>query len=136
MTQTRGWIHSLWAARPASAGGTPRSRNVVVPSSVLILYEDGQITICRRSKGQLLRGVVRAVARAGGTLSAAVINAFLFCMASPSKQPLDGAHRFFCADDRRWRALFLKQLWTRYFFYTLFTRHASADHLCAARMAK
>ncbi len=51
-----------------------------------------------------------------------------------SKQPWDG-YRFSAQTIGEGVRLFLKQLWSTYFFYTLYA-HASADQLGAARMAE
>jgi isoleucyl-tRNA synthetase len=120
--QTRGWFYSLLAVSTLSAvgGGPPRDapyRNVVCLG--LILDEDGQKM--SKSKGNTVEP--------WQVLDAYGADAFRWYFFT-SKQPWDG-YRFSAETIGEGVRLFLKQLWSTYYFYVLYA-HASADELSAS----
>jgi isoleucyl-tRNA synthetase len=117
--QTRGWFYSLLAVATL-LGEDPPYRNVVCLG--LILDEDGQKM--SKSKGNTVEP--------WQVLDSYGADAFRWYFFT-SKQPWDG-YRFSAQTIGEGVRLFLKQLWSTYFFYTLYA-HASADRLRAARMA-
>jgi isoleucyl-tRNA synthetase len=116
--QTRGWFYSLLAVATL-LGEDPPYRNVVCLG--LILDEDGQKM--SKSKGNAVEPW-----QVLDTYGADAFRWYFFT----SKQPWDG-YRFSAQTIGEGVRLFLKQLWSTYFFYTLYA-HASADQLGAARM--
>jgi isoleucyl-tRNA synthetase len=118
--QTRGWFYSLLAVATL-LGEDPPYRNVVCLG--LILDEEGQKM--SKSKGNTVEPW-----QVLDTYGADAFRWYFFT----SKQPWDG-YRFSAQTIGEGVRLFLKQLWSTYFFYTLYA-HASADQLGAARMAE
>ncbi len=123
--QTRGWFYSLLAVatltNPSGVGARSAApyRNVVCLG--LILDEDGQKM--SKSKGNTVEPW-QVLDRYGA-------DAFRWYFFT-SKQPWDG-YRFSAETIGEGVRLFLKQLWSTYFFYALYA-HANADELSAARM--
>ncbi len=120
--QTRGWFYSLLAVSTLSAvgGGAPRDapyRNVVCLG--LILDEDGQKM--SKSKGNTVEP--------WQVLDTYGADAFRWYFLT-SKQPWDG-YRFSAETIGEGVRLFLKQLWSTYYFYVLYA-HASAAELSEA----
>ena len=120
--QTRGWFYSLLAVAMLAtpAGGDPPPapyRNVVCLG--LILDEDGQ----KMSKS---RGNTVEPWQVLDTYGADAFRWYFFT----SKQPWDG-YRFSAETIGEGVRLFLKQLWSTYYFYVLYA-HASAGELSAA----
>ncbi|HEY1451146.1 MAG TPA: class I tRNA ligase family protein, partial [Solirubrobacteraceae bacterium] len=118
--QTRGWFYSLLAVATL-LGEEPPYRNVVCLG--LILDEDGQKM--SKSKGNTVEPW-----QVLDTYGADAFRWYFFT----SKQPWDG-YRFSAQTIGEGVRLFLKQLWSTYFFYTLYA-HASADQLGAAPIAE
>src|SRR6202035_837842 len=124
--QTRGWFYSLLAVAtltPSSVGGAPEPppyRNVVCLG--LILDEEGQKM--SKSKGNTVEPW-----QVLDTYGADAFRWYFFT----SKQPWDG-YRFSAETIGDGVRLFLKQLWSTYFFYVLYA-YASADQLDAASAA-
>ncbi len=118
--QTRGWFYSLLAVATL-LGEDPPYRNVVCLG--LILDEDGQKM--SKSKGNTVEP--------WQVLDSYGADAFRWYFFT-SKQPWDG-YRFSAQTIGDGVRLFLKQLWSTYFFYTLYA-HASADQLRAAPIAE
>ncbi len=114
--QTRGWFYSLLAVATL-LGEPPPYRNVVCLG--LILDEDGQKM--SKSKGNTVEPWAVL-----DTYGADAFRWYFFT----SKQPWDG-YRFSAETIGEGVRLFLKQLWSTYFFYTLYAR-VSADELTAA----
>jgi isoleucyl-tRNA synthetase len=114
--QTRGWFYSLLAVATLLSEPPPY-RNVVCLG--LILDEDGQKM--SKSKGNTVEPW-----QVLDTYGADAFRWYFFA----SKQPWDG-YRFSAATIGEGVRLFLKQLWSTYFFYSLYA-HASADQLAAA----
>ena len=114
--QTRGWFYSLLAVATLLSEPPPY-RNVVCLG--LILDEDGQKM--SKSKGNTVEPW-----QVLDTYGADAFRWYFFA----SKQPWDG-YRFSAATIGEGVRLFLKQLWSTYFFYSLYAR-ASADELTAA----
>ncbi|MGA2454485.1 MAG: isoleucine--tRNA ligase [Solirubrobacteraceae bacterium] len=123
--QTRGWFYSLLAVATLTRGalkpddpasGAPY-RNVVCLG--LILDEDGQKM--SKSKGNTVEPW-----QVLDTYGADAFRWYFFT----SKQPWDG-YRFSAETIGEGVRLFLKQLWSTYYFYVLYA-HASADELSAA----
>jgi isoleucyl-tRNA synthetase len=114
--QTRGWFYSLLAVATLLGREAPY-RNVVCLG--LILDEDGQKM--SKSKGNTVEP--------WQVLDAYGADAFRWYFFT-SKQPWDG-YRFSAEAISEGVRLFLKQLWSTYFFYVLYA-HASADRLRAA----
>ncbi|HYM55300.1 MAG TPA: class I tRNA ligase family protein, partial [Solirubrobacteraceae bacterium] len=111
--QTRGWFYSLLAV--ATLLGRPAPyRNVVCLG--LILDEEGQ----KMSKS---RGNTVEPWQVLDTYGADAFRWYFFT----SKQPWDG-YRFSAETIGEGVRLFLKQLWSTYYFYVLYA-HASADDL-------
>src|SRR3984885_14038658 len=128
--QTRGWFYSLLAVATltglgAEANGTAHPlapyKNVVCLG--LILDEDGQKM--SKSKGNTVEP--------WQVLDSYGADAFRWYFFT-SKQPWDG-YRFSADTIGEGVRLFLKQLWSTYYFYVLYA-HASAEELGAARMAE
>src|SRR4029077_21278636 len=121
--QTRGWFYSLLAVAtltPPSGGGARAPapyRNVVCLG--LILDEDGQKM--SKSKGNTVEP--------WHVLDSYGADAFRWYFFT-SKQPWDG-YRFSAETIGEGVRLFLKQLWSTYFFYSLYAR-ASAHELSEA----
>ena len=121
--QTRGWFYSLLAiatlTNPAGVGAhsAPPYRNVVCLG--LILDEDGQKM--SKSKGNTVEPW-----HVLDTYGADAFRWYFFT----SKQPWDG-YRFSAETIGEGVRLFLKQLWSTYFFYALYAR-VSARELGAA----
>jgi isoleucyl-tRNA synthetase len=120
--QTRGWFYSLLAvatltADPSAAREPPPYRNVVCLG--LILDEEGQKM--SKSKGNTVEP--------WQVLDAYGADAFRWYFFT-SKQPWDG-YRFSAETIGEGVRLFLKQLWSTYFFYTLYAR-VSAGELAGA----
>jgi isoleucyl-tRNA synthetase len=113
--QTRGWFYSLLAVATLLSEPPPY-RNVVCLG--LILDEDGQKM--SKSKGNTVEPW-----QVLDTYGADAFRWYFFA----SKQPWDG-YRFSAATIGEGVRLFLKQLWSTYFFYSLYA-HASADQLAA-----
>jgi isoleucyl-tRNA synthetase len=111
--QTRGWFYSLLAISTLLSRGAPY-RNVVCLG--LILDEDGQKM--SKSKGNTVEPW-----QVLDTYGADAFRWYFFT----SKQPWDG-YRFSLETIGEGVRLFLKQLWSTYFFYVLYA-HASADQL-------
>jgi isoleucyl-tRNA synthetase len=118
--QTRGWFYSLLAVATL-LGEDPPYRNVVCLG--LILDEEGQKM--SKSKGNAVEP--------WQVLDSYGADAFRWYFFT-SKQPWDG-YRFSAQTIGEGVRLFLKQLWSTYFFYTLYA-HASAGELSAARMSE
>jgi isoleucyl-tRNA synthetase len=118
--QTRGWFYSLLAIATLLGRESPY-KNVVCLG--LILDEDGQKM--SKSKGNAVEPW-QVLDRYGA-------DAFRWYFFT-SRQPWDG-YRFSEAAIGEGVRLFLKQLWSTYFFYTLYAQ-ASAEELGAARMAQ
>ncbi len=118
--QTRGWFYSLLAVATLLAEDPPY-RNVVCLG--LILDEEGQKM--SKSKGNTVEPW-----QVLDTYGADAFRWYFFT----SKQPWDG-YRFSAQTIGEGVRLFLKQLWSTYFFYTLYA-HASADQLGAAGMTE
>jgi isoleucyl-tRNA synthetase len=118
--QTRGWFYSLLAVATL-LGEPPPYRNVVCLG--LILDEDGQKM--SKSKGNTVEPWAVL-----DTYGADAFRWYFFT----SKQPWDG-YRFSAETIGEGVRLFLKQLWSTYFFYTLYA-HASAERLSTARMTE
>jgi isoleucyl-tRNA synthetase len=114
--QTRGWFYSLLAVATL-LGEPPPYKNVVCLG--LILDEDGQKM--SKSKGNTVEPWAVL-----DTYGADAFRWYFFT----SKQPWDG-YRFSAQTIGEGVRLFLKQLWSTYFFYTLYAR-VSADELGAA----
>ena len=117
--QTRGWFYSLLAVAMLTtpAGGDPPPapyRNVVCLG--LILDEDGQKM--SKSKGNTVEPW-----QVLDTYGADAFRWYFFT----SKQPWDG-YRFSAETIGEGVRLFLKQLWSTYYFYVLYA-NASADGL-------
>jgi len=117
--QTRGWFYSLLAVATLLSEPPPY-RNVVCLG--LILDEDGQKM--SKSKGNTVEPW-----QVLDTFGADAFRWYFFA----SKQPWDG-YRFSAATIGEGVRLFLKQLWSTYFFYSLYA-HASAGQLAAASPA-
>ncbi|HEX3432561.1 MAG TPA: isoleucine--tRNA ligase [Solirubrobacteraceae bacterium] len=113
--QTRGWFYSLLAVATL-LGESPPYRNVVCLG--LILDEDGQKM--SKSKGNAVEPW-----HVLDTYGADAFRWYFFT----SKQPWDG-YRFSAETIGEGVRLFLKQLWSTYFFYALYAR-VSADELAA-----
>ena len=111
--QTRGWFYSLLAVATL-LGEEPPYRNVVCLG--LILDEDGQKM--SKSRGNTVEP--------WAVLDAYGADAFRWYFFT-SKQPWDG-YRFSAETIGEGVRLFLKQLWSTYFFYTLYAR-AGAEQL-------
>jgi isoleucyl-tRNA synthetase len=118
--QTRGWFYSLLAVATL-LGEDPPYRNVVCLG--LILDEEGQKM--SKSKGNAVEP--------WQVLDSYGADAFRWYFFT-SKQPWDG-YRFSAQTIGEGVRLFLKQLWSTYFFYTLYA-HASAGELSTARMTQ
>jgi isoleucyl-tRNA synthetase len=118
--QTRGWFYSLLAVGTL-LGEDPPYRNVVCLG--LIVDEDGQKM--SKSKGNAVEP--------WQVLDSYGADAFRWYFFT-SKQPWDG-YRFSAQAIGEGVRLFLKQLWSTYFFYALYA-HASAEELGAARMSE
>jgi isoleucyl-tRNA synthetase len=118
--QTRGWFYSLLAVATL-LGEPPPYRNVVCLG--LILDEDGQKM--SKSKGNTVEPWAVL-----DTYGADAFRWYFFT----SKQPWDG-YRFSAETIGEGVRLFLKQLWSTYFFYTLYA-YASAEQLSAAQMTQ
>ncbi len=114
--QTRGWFYSLLAVATLLSREAPY-RNVVCLG--LILDEDGQKM--SKSKGNTVEP--------WQVLDAYGADAFRWYFFT-SKQPWDG-YRFSAETIGEGVRLFLKQLWSTYYFYVLYA-HASADELNGA----
>jgi isoleucyl-tRNA synthetase len=117
--QTRGWFYSLLAVATLLEREAPY-RNVVCLG--LILDEDGQKM--SKSKGNTVEPW-----QVLDTYGADAFRWYFFT----SKQPWDG-YRFSAETIGEGVRLFLKQLWSTYYFYVLYA-HASADALRAATAA-
>jgi isoleucyl-tRNA synthetase len=117
--QTRGWFYSLLAVATLLSEPAPY-KNVVCLG--LILDEDGQKM--SKSKGNTVEP--------WQVLDDYGADAFRWYFFT-SKQPWDG-YRFSADTIGEGVRLFLKQLWSTYFFYSLYA-HASADQLSGAQMA-
>jgi isoleucyl-tRNA synthetase len=111
--QTRGWFYSLLAISTLLGRAAPY-RNVVCLG--LILDEDGQKM--SKSKGNTVEPW-----QVLDTYGADAFRWYFFT----SKQPWDG-YRFSMDTIGEGVRLFLKQLWSTYFFYVLYA-HASAEEL-------
>jgi isoleucyl-tRNA synthetase len=118
--QTRGWFYSLLAVATL-LGEDPPYRNVVCLG--LIVDEDGQKM--SKSKGNTVEP--------WQVLDDYGADAFRWYFFT-SKQPWDG-YRFSAETIGEGVRLFLKQLWSTYFFYALYA-HASAEQLGAAQMTE
>jgi isoleucyl-tRNA synthetase len=114
--QTRGWFYSLLAVATL-LDEAPPYRNVVCLG--LILDEDGQKM--SKSKGNTVEPW-----HVLDTYGADAFRWYFFT----SKQPWDG-YRFSAQTIGEGVRLFLKQLWSTYFFYALYAR-VSASELSAA----
>ncbi len=114
--QTRGWFYSLLAISTLLSRPAPY-RNVVCLG--LILDEDGQKM--SKSKGNTVEP--------WQVLDSYGADAFRWYFFT-SKHPWDG-YRFSMEAIGEGVRLFLKQLWSTYFFYALYA-HASADQLSTA----
>jgi isoleucyl-tRNA synthetase len=110
--QTRGWFYSLLAISTLLARPAPY-RNVVCLG--LILDEDGQKM--SKSKGNTVEP--------WEVLDSYGADAFRWYFFT-AKQPWDG-YRFSAATIGEGVRLFLKQLWSTYFFYVLYARAATAE---------
>ena len=119
--QTRGWFYSLLAVSALTAVGGPDQvapyRNVVCLG--LILDEEGQKM--SKSKGNTVEP--------WQVLDSYGADAFRWYFFT-SKQPWDG-YRFSAQTIGEGVRLFLKQLWSTYYFYVLYA-HASASALRVA----
>jgi isoleucyl-tRNA synthetase len=115
--QTRGWFYSLLAVATLLGEQAPY-RNVVCLG--LILDEEGQKM--SKSKGNTVEP--------WHVLDAYGADAFRWYFFT-SKQPWDG-YRFSAETIGEGVRLFLKQLWSTYYFYALYA-HASAEQLRAGR---
>jgi isoleucyl-tRNA synthetase len=111
--QTRGWFYSLLAVATLLGKGAPY-RNVVCLG--LILDEDGQKM--SKSKGNTVEPW-----QVLDSYGADALRWYFFT----SKQPWDG-YRFSAETIGEGVRLFLKQLWSTYYFYTLYA-NASASEL-------
>jgi len=111
--QTRGWFYSLLAVSTLLGRGAPY-RNVVCLG--LILDEEGQKM--SKSKGNTVEP--------WEVLDVYGADAFRWYFLT-SKQPWDG-YRFSAETIGEGVRLFLKQLWSTYYFYSLYA-HASSDRL-------
>ncbi len=111
--QTRGWFYSLLAVATLLSQPAPY-RNVVCLG--LILDEEGQKM--SKSKGNTVEPW-----QVLDTYGADAFRWYFFT----SKQPWDG-YRFSAETIGEGVRLFLKQLWSTYYFYVLYA-HASADEL-------
>jgi isoleucyl-tRNA synthetase len=111
--QTRGWFYSLLAVATL-VGEPPPYRNVACLG--LILDEDGQKM--SKSKGNTVEPWAVL-----DTYGADAFRWYFFT----SKQPWDG-YRFSAETIGEGVRLFLKQLWSTYFFYSLYA-HAGAEQL-------
>jgi isoleucyl-tRNA synthetase len=118
--QTRGWFYSLLAVATL-LGEPPPYRSVVCLG--LILDEDGQKM--SKSKGNTVEPW-----HVLDTYGADAFRWYFFT----SKQPWDG-YRFSAETIGEGVRLFLKQLWSTYFFYTLYAR-VSADELAVLGAAQ
>jgi isoleucyl-tRNA synthetase len=118
--QTRGWFYSLLAVATL-VEKPPPYRNVVCLG--LILDEEGQ----KMSKS---RGNTVEPWQVLDSYGADAFRWYFFT----SKQPWDG-YRFSAQTIGEGVRLFLKQLWSTYFFYSLYA-HASAEELGAAKMSE
>jgi isoleucyl-tRNA synthetase len=118
--QTRGWFYSLLAISTLLSRPAPY-RNVVCLG--LILDEHGQKM--SKSKGNTVEP--------WQVLDAYGADAFRWYFFT-SKHPWDG-YRFSMEAIGEGVRLFLKQLWSTYFFYVLYA-HASADQLNEARRSR
>ncbi|HEV3035946.1 MAG TPA: class I tRNA ligase family protein [Solirubrobacteraceae bacterium] len=114
--QTRGWFYSLLAISTLMSWGAPY-RNVVCLG--LILDEEGQKM--SKSKGNTVEPW-----QVLDTYGADAFRWYFFT----SKQPWDG-YRFSADTIGEGVRLFLKQLWSTYYFYVLYA-HASASELSDA----
>jgi isoleucyl-tRNA synthetase len=114
--QTRGWFYSLLAVATLLDRQAPY-RNVVCLG--LILDEDGQKM--SKSKGNTVEPW-----QVLETYGADAFRWYFFT----SKQPWDG-YRFSAETIGEGVRLFLKQLWSTYYFYVLYA-HASAEQLSGA----
>jgi len=114
--QTRGWFYSLLAVATLLSREAPY-RNVVCLG--LILDEDGQKM--SKSKGNAVEPW-----QVLDTYGADAFRWYFFT----SKQPWDG-YRFSVETIGEGVRLFLKQLWSTYYFYTLYA-HASQEQLNGA----
>jgi isoleucyl-tRNA synthetase len=114
--QTRGWFYSLLAVATLLSMDAPY-RNVVCLG--LILDEDGQKM--SKSKGNTVEPW-----QVLDTYGADAFRWYFFT----SKQPWDG-YRFSAETIGEGVRLFLKQLWSTYYFYVLYA-HASAEELSGA----
>ncbi len=119
--QTRGWFYSLLAVAMLAtpAGGDPPPapyRNVVCLG--LILDEDGQKM--SKSKGNTVEPW-----QVLDCYGADALRWYFFT----AKQPWDG-YRFSAETIGEGVRLFLKQLWSTYYFYVLYA-HASAEEIAA-----
>ena len=114
--QTRGWFYSLLAVATLLGRRAPY-RNVVCLG--LILDEEGQKM--SKSKGNTVEP--------WQVLDAYGADAFRWYFFT-SKQPWDG-YRFSAETIGEGVRLFLKQLWSTYYFYVLYA-HASSDQLAQA----
>ena len=117
--QTRGWFYSLLAVATL-LGEPPPYKNVVCLG--LILDEDGQKM--SKSKGNTVEP--------WHVLDSYGADAFRWYFFT-SKQPWDG-YRFSAQTIGEGVRLFLKQLWSTYFFYALYAR-VSAEELSGADAA-
>jgi isoleucyl-tRNA synthetase len=115
--QTRGWFYSLLAVATLLGWEAPY-RNVVCLG--LILDEEGQKM--SKSKGNTVEP--------WHVLDSYGADAFRWYFFT-SKQPWDG-YRFSAETIGEGVRLFLKQLWSTYYFYALYA-HASAEELRGAR---
>ncbi len=110
--QTRGWFYSLLAVSILLSRGAPY-RNVVCLG--LILDEEGQKM--SKSRGNTVEP--------WEVLDGYGADAFRWYFFT-SKQPWDG-YRFSAETIGEGVRLFLKQLWSTYYFYVLYARAAAAD---------
>ncbi len=117
--QTRGWFYSLLAVATLLSRETPY-RNVVCLG--LILDEEGQKM--SKSKGNTVEPW-----QVLDTYGADAFRWYFFT----SKQPWDG-YRFSAETIGEGVRLFLKQLWSTYYFYVLYA-HTSADELSESAAA-
>ncbi|MBA3808125.1 MAG: isoleucine--tRNA ligase [Solirubrobacterales bacterium] len=115
--QTRGWFYSLLAVATLLEKPAPY-RNVVCLG--LILDEDGQKM--SKSKGNTVEPW-----QVLDTYGADAFRWYFFT----SKRPWDG-YRFSAETIGEGVRLFLKQLWSTYYFYTLYARASEADLSAAA----
>jgi isoleucyl-tRNA synthetase len=110
--QTRGWFYSLLAVSTLLSWGAPY-RNVVCLG--LILDEDGQKM--SKSKGNTVEPWLVL-----DTYGADAFRWYFFT----SKQPWDG-YRFSAETIGEGVRLFLKQLWSTYYFYVLYAQASASD---------